>query len=71
MTISDITLGGRTSLHLHYVLLQVYVRIIMFALLVLADFVWLNDQVLVSCSKDGKIIQNLLSQADRPEEITV
>lgn len=36
-----------------------------------ADFQWLNDKVLVSCSKDGKIIQQLFSDAQRPVERAV
>lgn len=35
------------------------------------DFLWLNDQVLVSCSKDGKLIQQLFSDALRPVEKAV
>ncbi|XP_064395171.1 GATOR2 complex protein WDR24-like [Halichondria panicea] len=30
------------------------------------DLLWLNDQVLISCSKDGKVIQQLFSDALRP-----
>ena len=36
-----------------------------------SDFLWLNDQVLFSCSKDGKLIQQLFSDADRLTERTV
>ena len=36
-----------------------------------ADFQWLNDKVLVSCSKDGKIIQQLFPDAQRPVERAV
>jgi hypothetical protein len=35
------------------------------------DFQWLNDKVLVSCSKDGKIIQQLFPDAQRPVERAV
>ena len=35
------------------------------------DILWLNDQVLISCSKDGKVIQQLFSGAFRPVERAV
>ena len=32
----------------------------------LTDFLWLNDQVLLSYSKDSKLIQQLFSEAEKP-----
>ena len=36
-----------------------------------SDFLWLNDSVLLSCSKDGKLIQQLFSEAEKPIERAV
>ena len=36
-----------------------------------SDFLWLNESVLVSCSKDGKLVQQLMAEADRPSEKAV
>lgn len=30
------------------------------------DFLWLNDQVLLTCSKDGKLIQQLFRDGQKP-----
>lgn len=35
------------------------------------DFLWLNDQVLLTCSKDGKLIQQLMRDAHKPVEKAV
>lgn len=35
------------------------------------DFLWRNEQVLLTCSKDGKVIQQLFSDAQRPAERAV
>ena len=35
------------------------------------DFLWRNEQVLLTCSKDGKVIQQLFSNAQRPAERAV
>jgi WD40 repeat protein len=32
------------------------------------DFLWLNENVLISCSKDGKLVQQLMTKAQRPSE---
>lgn len=37
----------------------------------LADFLWLNDQVLLTCSKDGKVIQQLVRDGEKPVEKAV
>lgn len=37
----------------------------------LTDFLWLNDKVLLTCSKDGKLIQQLFSDAKKPVEKAV
>ena len=43
----------------------------MYAYIMRADLLWLNDQVLISCSKDGKVIQQLFSDALRPVDKAV
>ena len=35
------------------------------------DFLWLNENVLVSCSKDCKLVQQMMSQAERPADKAV
>ena len=37
----------------------------------ITDFLWLNENVLLSSSKDCKLVQQLMSQADRPAEKAV
>ena len=37
----------------------------------LADFLWLNDKVLLTCSKDGKVIQQLVGDGEKPVEKAV
>eukprot|EP00731_Ephydatia_muelleri_P024253 Em0016g524a len=32
------------------------------------DFLWLSDSVLLSCSKDGKLVQQLFNEAEKPIE---
>ena len=39
--------------------------------LLFADFVWLSEDVLVSCSKDCKLIQQLIGEASHPAERAV
>ena len=36
-----------------------------------ADFLWLSDSVLLSCSKDGKLVQQLFNEAEKPIERAV
>jgi len=37
----------------------------------LSDFLWLSEEVLLTCSKDGKLVQQLFSDAQRPIEKAV
>ena len=38
---------------------------------VFTDFLWLNENVLLSCSKDCKLVQQLMVHADRPADKAV
>ena len=38
---------------------------------ILLDFLWLNENVLLSCSKDCKLVQQLMSEAERPADKAV
>ena len=41
------------------------------SLVSVTDFLWLNENVLISCSKDGKLVQQLMTEAQRPSEKAV
>ena len=53
------------------VLMNIWFCPLLYYIILCTDFLWLNENVLLSCSKDCKLVQQLMAHADRPADKAV